>query len=97
MKIQSLREFLTLSRVKNFNVASEQLFLSQPTLSRHIKEIEEELGVPLFLRSTRQVELTEYGKYFLPYAKRIVSIEEVYTEGLAQLRRNEQVKEDDET
>lgn len=87
MKIQSIREFLTLSEVKNFNYASERLFLSQPTLSRHIKELEEELGVPLFSRTTRHVELTEYGQYFLPFAHQIVSAEDEYTEGLAKMRR----------
>lgn len=87
MKIQSMREFITLSELKNFNYASEKLFLSQPTLSRHIKELEEELGVTLFNRSTRRVELTEYGQYFLPFAKRIVSAEDEYTEGFARMRK----------
>ncbi len=87
MKIQSMREFITLSELKNFNYAAEKLFLSQPTLSRHIKELEEELGVTLFSRSTRRVELTEYGLYFLPFAKRIVSAEDEYTVGLARMRK----------
>ena len=87
MKIQNMREFLMLSEVKNFNSASEKLFLSQPTLSRHIKELEEELGVTLFSRSTRRVELTEYGQFFLPYAQRIVSAEDEFTEGLTAMRK----------
>ncbi len=87
LKIQSMREFLTLSELKNFNSASERLFLSQPTLSRHIKELEEELGVTLFSRSTRRVELTECGEYFLPFAKLIVHAEDEYTEGLAAMKK----------
>ena len=87
LKIQSLREFLTLSEVKNFNSAAERLFLSQPTISRHIKELEDELGVTLFSRSTRRVELTEYGKYFIPYAQRIVSAENEYIQGLTAMRK----------
>lgn len=83
-----MREFLTLSELKNFNSASERLFLSQPTLSRHIKELEDELGVTLFNRSTRRVELTECGQYFLPFAKLIVDAEDEYTVGLAALRRS---------
>ncbi len=82
-----MREFLTLSELKNFNSASEKLFLSQPTLSRHIKELEEELGVTLFNRSTRRVELTDAGQYFLPFAKLIVNAEDEYTVGLAAMRR----------
>lgn len=87
LKIQSMREFIALSEVRNFNLASERLFLSQPTLSRHIKELEEELGVPLFKRSTRRVELTPYGQYFLPYARRVVTAEDEYTQGFATMRR----------
>lgn len=87
MKIQNMREFLTLSDVKNFNLAAEKLFLSQPTLSRHIKELEEELGVQLFERSTRRVELTECGQYFLPFAKKIVNAENEYLKGFAAYRR----------
>ena len=87
LKIQSMREFLTLSELKNFNSASERLFLSQPTLSRHIKELEEELGVTLFSRSTRRVELTECGEYFLPFAKLIVHAEDEYTERLAAMKK----------
>ncbi len=87
MKIQSMREFLTLSELRNFNSASEKLFLSQPTLSRHIKELEEELGVTLFNRSTRRVELTECGEYFLPFARLIVNAEDEYTEGLAGMKK----------
>ena len=75
-----------LAKVKNFKLAADKLFLSQPTLSRHIKEMESELDVELFLRSTRQVELTEYGRFLLPYAQRIVDTESAYRTGLAQLR-----------
>ncbi len=88
MKLHHIREFLVLSQYKNYNVAAKHLFMSQPTLSRHIKEMEEELGVSLFDRSTRRVELTECGVFLVPYAKRIVSAENQYLEGIAARRKN---------
>ena len=88
MKIQSLREFIALSEVKNFNQAAERVFLSQPTLSRHIKELEDELGVSLFSRSTRHVYLTEFGEFFLPYARLIVKAETEFLAGLAVMKKN---------
>lgn len=87
LKLHHIREFLVLSQYKNYNVAAEHLFMSQPTLSRHIKEMEGELGVSLFERSTRRVELTECGAFLVPYAKRIVSAEDQYMEGIASRRK----------
>lgn len=71
-----LREFITLSEVGNFTDAADQLFLSQSTLSRHIKELEAELGVRLFTRTSKSVILNEYGQKFFPYAQRILSVED---------------------
>lgn len=87
MKIEYIREFIVLANTKNYGTASEQLFISQPTLTRHIKEMEEELGVPLFDRSTRKVQPTEYGLFFLPYAKRIAAAESDYLFGLSELKK----------
>lgn len=89
MKIQNLREFILLSNIKNYNLAAEKLFISQPTLSRHIKELEDELDVVLLDRSTRKVTLTEYGIYFLPFAKRIVAEENSYLYGLSEMKKAE--------
>lgn len=86
MKTQYLREFVVLSKLKNYNAAAEELFISQPTLSRHIKELEDELGTPLFTRSTRKVECTDYGLYFLPWAQKIIAAEDECLNGLAKMR-----------
>jgi DNA-binding transcriptional LysR family regulator len=71
MDTERCREFVVLSQTRNFLEASEQLFISQSSLSKHVKSLEHELGVSLLNRSTRHVELSPAGKVFLPYAKRI--------------------------
>lgn len=79
MEINHLREFILLTEIGNFLETAEQLFISQSALSRHIKAIEEELGVPLFDRTTRKVELNQFGQLFLPYAKQITNIQYEYS------------------
>lgn len=71
MDTERCREFVVLAQTKNFLEASEQLFISQSSLSKHVKSLEKELGVTLLNRSTRRVELSSAGQVFLPYAKRI--------------------------
>lgn len=72
MDIQYLREFVTLERIRNFTQAADALYTTEATLSRHIKTLEKELEQPLFQRTTRRIELTEFGRKFLAYAERIV-------------------------
>lgn len=72
MDIQHLKEFVVLAKEKQYFLASKRLYLSQSTLSRHIQALEKELGVLLFKRTTREVNLSEEGKLFLPYAQNIL-------------------------
>jgi LysR family transcriptional regulator, glycine cleavage system transcriptional activator len=60
-----LRAFEAVARRLNFSAAAEELYLTQPAISRQIKSLEDELGAPLFVRGTRKVELTGAGVQLL--------------------------------
>ncbi|MBR1422731.1 MAG: LysR family transcriptional regulator [Ruminococcus sp.] len=74
MDIRVLKYFLAVAREQSYSVAAERLFLSQPTLSRQIKELEEELGKMLFIRSNKGVALTEEGMILRKRAEEIVEL-----------------------
>ncbi len=61
MDFRVLNYFLTVAQEKTISKAAESLHLSQPTLSKQLKELEEELGVQLFTRGNREITLTEDG------------------------------------
>ncbi len=63
MELRHIKYFLTLSEELHFRRAAEKLFIAQPALTRQIKELERQLGTPLFLRDKRNVSLTPAGKF----------------------------------
>lgn len=65
LSIGPLRAFEAVARRLSFSAAAEELFLTQPAISRQIKSLEEELGAPLFVRGTRRVELSGAGVQLL--------------------------------
>ena len=73
MEIWQLRCFIALADTLSFSRAAESLYLSQSALSRRISDLERELGLPLFTRNTRKVELTESGRTLQIAAKDIIS------------------------
>lgn len=72
MNLLSLRYFIAIAEYKSFTKASECLFVTQPTLSRQIMDLEEELGTQLFNRNRHSLSLTEPGMRLLDEAKEIV-------------------------
>ncbi len=72
MKLEQLTYVVEVANAKSISKAADNLLLSQPGLSAAIKQLEAELGTELFIRNRRGVELTETGRHFLVYAKRIV-------------------------
>ena len=63
-------------REKSFSKAAQNLYISQPSLSARIKQIEEQIGEPLFDRSTSPLQLTEIGKVYIEAAEEIFQIEQ---------------------
>lgn len=83
MDINYICEFSVLAETCSYMEAADQLFISQSALSRHIKTLEEDLGVQLFDRSTRKVSLSRYGAVFLPFARQIAATRYEYETALA--------------
>lgn len=73
MTLNQLTYFQTIARLEHFRQAAAQLNLSQPSLSRSIASLEEELGIILFERQGRNIRLTKYGRIFLEYTDRILN------------------------
>ena len=71
MTLQQLKYALTIARSGSINEAAKQLFISQPSLSETIRELESEVGFDIFLRSNRGIVITPEGEEFLSYAGQV--------------------------
>ena len=74
MEIRVLEYFLTVAREQNISRAADYLHMTQPTLSRQLKSLEDEFGKQLFIRGKRRISLTEDGNRFRKMADEIVSL-----------------------
>lgn len=74
MELRVLNYFLAVAREENFTRAAEQLHVTQPTLSRQIADLEAELGVKLFTRSSHNIVLTEDGMLLRRRAQEILTL-----------------------
>lgn len=73
MNLTHLKYFIELAETKHYTKAAEHLFITQPSLSHAISQLETELGVPLFEKSGRNTNLTIFGKQFLSCAKNTIN------------------------
>lgn len=73
MELRHLRYFVAVAEALNFSEAARQLHVSQPPLSRQIRDLEHELGVALFDRAKSKVRLTAAGEFLYPEAKRLLA------------------------
>lgn len=87
MEIIYLKEFTVLAEIGSYSKAAKELHISQPVLSRHIQMLEKELEHPLFIRSTRRMELSPFGERFLLHAKKLT---QNYDEAMKDMKKWEQ-------
>ena len=71
MTFVQLKYILTIAETKSLNKAAEQLYVSQPSLTNALKELEKEVGITIFFRTGRGVTLTNDGVEFLAYAREL--------------------------
>ena len=74
MNIKQLEAFVRIVKNKSFSQTAKELYLTQPTVSSYISSLEEDLGVQLFTRTTKEVRTTEEGEKIYLYAKDIVNL-----------------------
>ncbi len=89
MNVSQLRCFLAAAETLHFGHAAQSLDILPATLGRHIKQLEDHLGVPLFLRTTRAVSLTEAGAVVLEDAKDLLARAEAFERKAREIRGNE--------
>jgi DNA-binding transcriptional LysR family regulator len=73
MELRHLRYFAAVAETRHFGRAAERLHMAQPALSQAIRQLEKELGTPLFTRTTRQVSLTPAGEFLQGEATRVLA------------------------
>lgn len=72
MTLQQLQQIITIADSGSMNEAAKKMFISQPSLSAAVKELEKEIGISIFVRSNRGIVITPEGEEFLGYARQII-------------------------
>lgn len=90
MTLQQLSYFCVLADILHFTKASEQLHVTQPSLSYSIAKLEKDMGVPLFRKTGKKLALTNYGEVFLPYARQALETIEFGTRKVEALHSPQQ-------
>ncbi|WP_020418939.1 LysR substrate-binding domain-containing protein [Amycolatopsis sp. ATCC 39116] len=85
MELRHLRYFTAVAETCHFGKAAERLHMAQPALSHAIRQLEAELGAPLFTRTTRQVRLTPAGEFLLGEAQRVLDTVEDSVRGVRRI------------
>ena len=88
MEFRVLQYFLAVTREGNISAAAQSLNLSQPSLSRQLKDLEEELGARLFIRGNRRIELTEEGLILRKRAGEIMQLVELTESEISEVKNN---------
>lgn len=86
MELRHIRYFVRAAELQHFTHAAESLYISQPSLSTHIHQLEEEFGLSLFDRIGRHVRLTEAGKIVLHHAVKALREQDLALERIAHLK-----------
>jgi DNA-binding transcriptional LysR family regulator len=89
MELRHLRYFVAVAEALSFTRGAEKLHIAQPSLTRQIKNLEEEIGVRLLDRTKLQVKLTPEGQSFLLDAKRVLALSEEIVESVQHFSRHE--------
>jgi DNA-binding transcriptional LysR family regulator len=89
MELRHLRYFVAVGEALSFTRAGEKLHLTQPSLTRQVKDLEDELGVRLLERTKQRVSLTAEGRFFLTDAKRVIALTTEIVKSVQRLSRQE--------
>ena len=90
MELRHLRYFAAVAETKHFGRAAERLHLAQPALSQAVRQLEAELGTPLFIRTTRQVNLTPAGEFLREEAARVLAAVDESVRGVRRIAEGRQ-------